>query len=83
MISIKSSQINLNQKIKGCTSPQSPRVILPAYCLLPNKARDTYQRTFQLLKEKAEELHLDLSPSLLLSCTSKLCQKGHSERLQD
>ena len=38
-----------------------------AYCLLPDKARDTYQRTFTLLKEKAEELHLDLSPCVLLS----------------
>ena len=37
------------------------------YCLLPNKARDTYQRTLELLKKKAEELHLDLSPSVVLS----------------
>ena len=27
-----------------------------AYCLLPNKARDTYRKTLELLKQKAEEL---------------------------
>ena len=38
-----------------------------AYCLLPDKSRDTYQRTFGLLKEKAEELSLDFSPVVVLS----------------
>ena len=38
-----------------------------AYCLLPDKSRDTYRRTFGLLKEKAEELSLDFSPVVVLS----------------
>lgn len=37
------------------------------YCLLSGKSRDVYRRTFSLLKEKADELHLDLSPSVVLS----------------
>ena len=38
-----------------------------AYCLLPGKSRETYQRVFTLLKEKADELQLALSPSVVLS----------------
>ncbi len=38
-----------------------------AYCLLPGKSREAYQRTFTMLKEKADELELDLSPSVVLS----------------
>ena len=38
-----------------------------AYCLLPGKSCESYQRPFTLLKEKADELQLDLSPSVVLS----------------
>ena len=38
-----------------------------AYCLLPDKTRSSYQQTFTLLKEKAEQLHLEFSPNVVLT----------------
>ena len=38
-----------------------------AYCVLPDKTHSSYQRTFTLLKEKAEQLHLEFSPNVVLT----------------
>ena len=37
-----------------------------AYCLLPDKTRQSYQRAFDLLAVEASQLHLSLSPSHIL-----------------
>ena len=38
-----------------------------AYCLLPNKTQETYERTFNLLKQKCAELHIELNPTTIMS----------------
>ena len=38
-----------------------------AYCLLPGKSRAIYQRAFEIVKRKAEELELDLEPDEVLT----------------
>ena len=37
------------------------------YCLLPNKRRETYIRSFEIVKDKAQEMHLNLDPDVILS----------------
>ena len=37
------------------------------YCLLPNKRCETYIRSFEIVKQKAEHLELNLNPDVVLS----------------
>ena len=38
-----------------------------AFCLLPNKAQETYQDVFEVLKEKCADLDLQLGPTTVMS----------------
>ena len=38
-----------------------------AYCLLPNKTRETYERVFELLKQKCADLDIEFHPTSVMS----------------